>query len=471
MLLKRLFFSGLFLLFFIQFISAQLFINVVSVPENTPEDATLYIAGSFNSWDPEHPNYTLTNNGDGTYSIALSINPGAIQFKFTRGGWETVEGNESGTQLPNRVFNYTGGSTQLDVTIASWEDLFGGNSNSTATFNVSIVDENFEIPQLNRERKIWIYLPPDYESSNKSYPVLYMHDAQNVFDLYTSFSGEWEVDESLNALFDSGDDGIIVVGIENGGASRIDEYSPWVNPTYGGGEGEEYMEFIVETLKPYIDTNYRTRPEREHTGLMGSSMGGLITMYGAIEHQDVFSKAGVFSPSFWFSSEAYTHVENTGKQADMRIYLLAGENEGPGVVENTLAMYNTLQAAGFSESELFFITHVDGQHSEWYWRREFPDAYIWLYANSVATNTVENNDFNVVSLSPNPTNGIIRLSGEYRKTQPAAAIFTIDGKRVMEEQVLENNTLDVSGLEEGLYILQVLSAGAQIEQFKFVKTQ
>src|SRR5690606_36165183 len=145
-------------------------------------------------------------------------------------------------------------------------------------------------------------LPPDYETSAKYYPVLYMHDGQNLFDVRTSFSGEWKVDEHLDSLFLLGDPGCIVVGIDNGGTNRINEYSPWVNPQYGGGQGDQYIEFLIETLKPYIDQNYRTLPDAEHTGIMGSSMGGLISYYGGLTNQNVFGRIGAFSSSFWFSN-------------------------------------------------------------------------------------------------------------------------------------------------------------------------
>jgi predicted alpha/beta superfamily hydrolase len=127
------------------------------------------------------------------------------------------------------------------------------------------MDENFFMPQLNRSRRIWLYLPPAYETSGLSYPVMYMHDGQNLFDVLTAYSGEWEVDEALNTLASQGHKVPIVVGIDNGGTNRIGEYTPWSNPDYGGGDGDLYIRFIVETLKPYIDQHYRTLSDRSNT--------------------------------------------------------------------------------------------------------------------------------------------------------------------------------------------------------------
>ena len=265
----------------------QLTIRLTDIPANTPPADDIYIAGDFNGWDPGNSAYILDNLAGEVFEISLALSPGTLKFKFTRGSWDTVEGNAGGGFLPDRTYDYAGGLDTLELQILSWE---GGVTNSTAAPNVSVIAQDFYMPQLGRTRRIWLYLPPDYENSGKNYPVLYMQDGQNVFDAATSFSGEWQVDEALNRLFEDGDEGVIVVAIDNGGVSRLDEYTPWANPTYGGGGGDAYVNFIVETLKPYVDEHYRTKSGREFTGIMGSSLGGLISLYAAIEHQDVFSK-------------------------------------------------------------------------------------------------------------------------------------------------------------------------------------
>ncbi len=140
------------------------------------------------------------------------------------------------------------------------------------------------------------------------------------------------MDETLNKLAAQGKNVPIVVGIDNGGGDRIGEYTPWSNPQYGSGNGDKYMEFIVETLKPYIDQHYSTLPDRENTGIMGSSLGGLISQYSSLKYQGTFSKAGLFSPSYWFSDSIWTFTQETGKQYAMRFYQLCGTNESAGMV-------------------------------------------------------------------------------------------------------------------------------------------
>lgn len=454
-----------FLLVF-QGLFAQLTINVTSVPDNTPAGEDIYLAGNFNSWNPGNSDYKLTDNGNGTFQITFSPAAGTLQFKFTRGSWATVEGSAQGTYIPNRTLVYSGGAQSVDLTIAGWEG--SGSGGGTLEENAYVLSEDFEIPQLNRTRRIWIYLPPDYETSDKDYPVLYMHDGQNVFDESTSFSGEWEVDESLNDLFENGDEGIIVVAIDNGGIHRIDEYSPWVNATYGGGQGEEYVSFIVETLKPHIDSEFRTKPDRLNTGIMGSSMGGLISFYAAIEHQDVFGKAGVFSPSFWFSNEVYTLVENTGKQHDMKIYMLGGALESSTLIQEMETMEATLLEAGFSASEVIVVSHADGQHSEWYWRREFPDAYIWLFSGVVdAIPFVSQND--AIKISPNPFTDSLELEPFKLVESASLNIYALSGKKVFSQQKLSKNSVDLSSLQKGVFILEFVKDGKVILTRKIIK--
>ena len=378
-MLKRLQFMLVLMLLLGSRLSAQLTLRLVVLPRGTPENSDFFVASSFNGWSPDDPAYQLMNDENNIPEITLALDAGTYEYKFTRGGWNAVEGNAQGGFLPNRTIIYDGTARTENLTILSWEDV---PVSSTAASNVSIIDDNFYMPQLNRYRRIWIYLPPNYASTTQSYPVLYMHDGQNLFDSSASYAGEWQVDESLNQVFENSDEGIIVIGIDNDGAERINEYTPWPNPQYGGGDGQAYIDFIVQTLKPYIDVNYRTKTEPEYTGIMGSSLGGLISLYGAIAHQDVFGRVGVFSPSLWFTDDIYEFVSNTGKQQDMRIYLYVGELEATtdiNAVEDLQRMYNTLQAAGFGEEELMISTHANGQHNEWYWAREFLPAYKWLF--------------------------------------------------------------------------------------------
>lgn len=255
----------------------------------------------------------------------------------------------------------------------------------TARESVSVMDTAFAMPELGRTRRVWIYLPPGYAASGARYPVLYLQDGQNVFDAATSYAGEWGVDEALDSLAAAGDPGVIVIAVDHGGERRMDEYSPWRHPQHGGGEGGAYVDFLARTLKPYIDRTYRTRPEPESTAIVGSSMGGLISLVAALRYPDVFGRAGVFSPSLWFSDGVWALPRASAiRGARPRFYFVSGGSEGDErdprvVVRDQQRMVDTLAAAGWTADELHAVAPDDGRHSEWFWRREFPAAYRWLF--------------------------------------------------------------------------------------------
>lgn len=456
-------------------VQAQLILKVTAIPVNTPAGANIHVAGSFNNWNPGDATKILNNNGDGTFQITLNPSVGEVKFKFTRGSWATVEGNANGGYLPDRVLNYTGQATTVDLTILSWEDL-GGSGNGTAAPNVQLLDNDFYMPQLDRYRRIWIYLPPDYNSSQKKYPVLYMHDGQNLFDQNTSAFGEWKVDESLNELHEQGDWGCIVVGIDNGGQFRLDEYSPWFNPQYGGGEGDEYLDFIVNTLKPYIDANYRTLPGRLTTGIAGSSMGGLISMYAFSERQDIFSKAGIFSPSFWFADdEPANHVADHPKQGNARVYFIAGadeENNGSQsnyVVEDMQAVADAMSAAGFGMGEKSFNVIPDGKHAEWFWAREFPDAYQWLFADFTSSSTLPVNTTSTLEIFPNPSQSWVYFTASSDVPTMELSIFSADGTLIEQSLINPTDAYWSGDLPPGLYFIKARLPGESWKYGRLVR--
>ncbi|TAE48235.1 MAG: phosphonate ABC transporter ATP-binding protein, partial [Bacteroidetes bacterium] len=327
--------------------AAQITLIVNQIPANTPAGATIYVAGTFNTWNPGSTPMTLTPQGEWIYTVPAGA--GTLEFKFTLGSWASVEGTAQGNFRPNRTHTFGNGDT-LRLQILGWEGAGGGGS--TANAQVQVYNNAFFMPQLGRNRRIWIYLPLAYSDTNRRFPVLYMHDGQNVFDATTAFSGEWEVDETLTRLEQAGDSGIIVVAIDNGGTERLNEYSPWINSQYGGGQGEAYVDFIAQTLKPHIDSVFRTRTSRRYTGIMGSSMGGLISQYAILRYPEVFSRAGVLSPAFWFSDSLYRFASNATHLPDARTYLLAGGQEPASVANNMQRMYDSLAVLGFSASEL-----------------------------------------------------------------------------------------------------------------------
>lgn len=250
----------------------------------------------------------------------------------------------------------------------------------TTTENVSIISEKFEIPQLNTTRRVWIYLPKDYATSSKKYPVMYLQDGQNLFDDATSYAGEWGIDETLNQIFDKSHQSVIVVGIDNGAEKRMDELSPFKNEKYGGGKGDLYVDFIVKTLKPYIDKNYTTLPDQKNTTIGGSSLGALISVYAAVKYPEVFGKVLAFSSAFWFNAKELNDyiVKSNANLKAQKYYFVQGKHEDEGMEAETQKVIQNLEAKQLNPKEVFLKIDEDGKHNEAYWRREFEAAFYWL---------------------------------------------------------------------------------------------
>ncbi|MCV2352060.1 alpha/beta hydrolase [Paucibacter sp. Y2R2-4] len=251
---------------------------------------------------------------------------------------------------------------------------------STAQANVSVLPQLLEIPGLARLRQVRLYLPPGYASSGKRYPVLYMHDGQNLFDDATAYAGEWKVDETLNALAQAGKLELIVVGIDNGQDKRMSELNPWDNPKFGKSEAKAYLDFIVKVIKPTIDRDYRSLPEPSNTAIMGSSMGGLISHYAITQYPGVFGRAGVFSPSYWIGqSAALVYFAQHPAAPDARLYLLSGDQEGRDMVDNMSTVYASLLKAGHPADQLSIKVTPGAGHNEAFWASEFEQAVLWLF--------------------------------------------------------------------------------------------
>jgi predicted alpha/beta superfamily hydrolase len=240
--------------------------------------------------------------------------------------------------------------------------------------------EKVHSPQLGNARDLLVYLPPSYATSERRFPVLYMHDGQNLFDNATSFSGEWDVDATMEAMGARGMEAI-VVAIPNMGVDRLDEYSPFVDRR-GGGRGDAYVDYLVQTVKPLVDRDFRTQPGRRHTGIAGSSMGGLISLYAFFREPEVFGFAGVMSPALWFAERAIFRYVTDAPFVGGTVYLDIGSAEGADAVHDARRMQELLMGKGYAKGrDLVFIVETGGRHEEAAWaRRMRKQLTLWLDA-------------------------------------------------------------------------------------------
>ncbi len=275
--------------------------------------------------------------------------------------------------------------------MTKWEP-YRRQSNSSVVGDLRVWQGLYS-PQLNNAREVYVWLPTDYEASARRYPVVYMHDAQNLFDKATSYSGdsEWEVDETMTALSEDGF-AAIIVGLPNMREMRGSEYSPYdwaLNDKAFRGAGDAYIDFIVETVKPLIDRHFRTQVAVRATGIAGSSMGGLISLYGFLKHPDVFDFCGVFSPAYWFGNDGLLTTTQRCADGHGRIYLDVGTHEGETLaafnlhqddldaayVAGVRALRDALVPRGYVLGDnLMYIEEEGALHREAAWARRLPNA-------------------------------------------------------------------------------------------------
>ena len=244
---------------------------------------------------------------------------------------------------------------------------------------------------LNNDRDVLVYLPPGYEATKKRYSVLYLHDGQNLFDGATSFipGQEWRVDETAQRLIAAGKiEPLIIVGINNAGKDRINEYTPAEDAKYKmGGKADLYGRMLVEELKPFIDAHYRTKKGAQHTGLGGSSLGGLISIYLALKYGAVFGRAAVVSPSVWFANKQIVHyVEALPKKPKVRIWMDIGTKEGgtteeaQQTVSDARLLKETLIKKGWKLGKDFNYVEAEGaQHNEAAWAARVESILTFLF--------------------------------------------------------------------------------------------
>lgn len=369
---------------FNSFAQFTLRIQITTTPSAHKEDG-VFVAGNFNGWAPGNNNYVFVKDSNSLTVEIKNLPAGAYQFKFTRGSWQKVECDIAGKDVANKSVQLSCDTT-IQYSIDGWKDDFVGEEIHTASENVKIIDTAFFMPQLNRYRRVWLYLPPNYLSSNKKYPVLYMHDGQNLFDKFTSGYGEWGIDECMDSLLAKGKQATIIVGIDNGGTTRMNEYNPyeftWQDSSAAktfSPEGEAYIDFITQTLKPFIDKNYRTLLSKENTIIAGSSMGGVISYYAVLKYPEVYGKAGIFSPAFWTAPLLKEFTDSVSKKVNAKFFFYMGGQEG----ERNIQLMNEMaeKLATNSNTMIYSVVDETGKHNEAAWRKWFAEFYNWMMAD------------------------------------------------------------------------------------------
>jgi predicted alpha/beta superfamily hydrolase len=324
---------------------------------------TLRGDGAGLNWDTGVP---LTAGADDTYTFTVADLQAPLQ-------WKPLLDDATWSRGPN--YKVSPGATV---------DVYPHFTTVTGTVEKLIAD--WHSPTLGNDRAVWAYLPASYaENTRAHYPVLYMHDGQNLFDPTLAFGGnEWKVDETLDAAAEDGSIAeIIVIGVENT-AARIYEYTPTTDPTTpGGGGGDLYLKALIEELKPQIDSMLRTLPDRPHTGILGSSLGGLISAYAGVKRPDVYGIVGAMSPSTWWNSDVIIG-DVGGMPTSARPAIVYVDSGDSGTSNDDVTDTNMLAATyvniGYTSGvDFLHVVQTGGQHNEVYWAQRLPAALAFLF--------------------------------------------------------------------------------------------
>lgn len=363
----------------------------VTVPPETPRYQKLYLAGNvkeLGSWRAE--GLELKKDDDGRYTTTIQLAGGVpVEYKVTRGSWNSVERGPDGVEMENRKLNPVK-TESVNIAVATWVDQGKAEpGKSTATGNIK-THVGFHSTLLNNERTLAVYLPPGYdENPDQRYPVLYMQDGQNLFDTATSFAGvEWNADETAEKLINEGKiDPVIIVAVYNT-PDRTEEYTPLqVSENDPVARGVYYGWFVAYEAKRFIDKTYRTKPDRANTAIAGSSLGGLIALDTARAHNEIFGACAALSPSLW-SAEGELLAQWTADHDWMkgtRFWIDMGEGETEDyptgeAVPHLQTLAATMQSAGLTQGTDYMETVVEGEEqNEEAWSKRFGDVLIYLY--------------------------------------------------------------------------------------------
>lgn len=377
--------------------AGQITFVITKLPSYHNPDDPIFFSGTLNGWITSNPHFQFKPNSRGQLTLTVPIeNAGdKIQFKLTRGTWDTVELDAQRYDVGNRTYTFEGGRYQEEISIAHWKDKVDSRGiASTQIGDVRVFNKQLKFQE--QYRSIRVFLPSGYEQNKKRrYPVLYMFDGQNLFDKVTASVGmEWQIDEQLTALSKQNDNNdVIVVGIDSQtNCERFNEYTGWQwqakNCGMVKGEGAYMSAFIVNQVKPFIDKTFRTHSKRESTYIGGSSLGGYMAIYTAITYQNTFSKVLGLSNAVldqYSGDRLRAHILALKMQQPIDFYLDIGSQEAVSqtnrsdlLIESNRIMAKALIDAGFDDNRVNFTVIKGGVHDENSWAERFIDVLTQL---------------------------------------------------------------------------------------------
>ena len=349
----------------------------------TPVDdpRPVYLVGNFNNWRVDEERFRMKRIAHGRFSFHFPTDvmlPEVLEYKYIRGGWENQELDEYGNMTQNRVLQ-TPYSIMRDV-VVRWKN-YGLEFNPKYLPKKMVLNEDFFSPELQNKRQITALLPYNYTIyTAKRYPVLYLHDGQNLFNEKSPY-GNWGIDKKLAVLAEIGKGDIIVIAIDHAESNRAEEFVVNSTRRFPNARGKNYLDFIVQQVKPFVDKQLRTLVDRENTSLGGSSLGGLISIHAGVIYPEVFSKMMIFSPALWVEPKLVSQNLPPLQNFPLKVYMYGGGEEGSNMLLNINKLTDYIQKSDYIMPLINIKTHLDpkGKHTEERWGNEFSKAVNWLF--------------------------------------------------------------------------------------------
>ncbi|GAB3173056.1 alpha/beta hydrolase-fold protein [Telluribacter humicola] len=360
-------------------------LETLSLELTTPivDDRPVYITGNFCDWNPGDEKYMMQKVAPGRYIFHFPNSealPAALEYKYTRGDWNQVELDANSNPSINRVTDKKKGWVQDFVPHWGAEKAEGSIDYSPI---VEVLADEFVTTKNQPQRRIRIILPYNYYTdTSRRYPVLYVSDAHSLFGEDAS-QGTSTVERKMRELAARGKGDVIIITIDNLDSEQVQEFSPYDSPGLGKGQGTMLLRFLMNTLKPKIDSLYRTMPDRKNTGIGGSAMGGLLSAYAGVMYPDIFGRLMIFSPSLWVSEKIFYDAFHFFEPYPTRVYLYAGEEGEEEEVPSVKRLNDTLvqQGYGYKHVQVTLTMDKEGDDRE-RWGEQFPKALEWLYYES-----------------------------------------------------------------------------------------
>jgi predicted alpha/beta superfamily hydrolase len=377
-------FTYLLLVFSFLHSTAQVTLELKTLPAYTPKDARFSIICAQNDWNA-FDTLREFKNVQNKWQMTISSPKDTFYYKVARFSNNSLEVDANYNAIPNRIL-LPNSKGKTNITVQNWADF---EKEHSANNNVWVANDSFYSNNLQYAKKIIIYLPNDYSKMpDKRYPVIYAFQGQNLFDNFTASYKEWRIDEALRAMQKKGDNGCIVVGIADLNNNTLRE----TNPFYKGflpsdtSLSAAYARFVSYELKPYIDSLYRTKPSRIFNGIIGADKYAQLALFTGLNYRRYFSKIGVFSPFFEDKDSMLGLMGKISKTSGTRVYITYGNNDT--IMQANLAedLNDSLKSNGKGAAnttgslvDVKLVSKVQGQHNETFWGAEFIPCYEWLF--------------------------------------------------------------------------------------------